>query len=259
MVKKTILKKFLDKHLSEMQHTLDGVSIEMNEDKLHYLRLQAKKVKAVSGFLKESLHEKDKYAIKEIKELYAIAGNIRTAQLTIKTLESHEIKSETFEKDQKEIIENDSKVIACKNRKFAKNISGLRRKMSKNLTSIQDNSVIAFYYSNIKILSNNFKIIDEENLHDSRKIIKKLLYNLKLLPPVLLEKIRLNKDYLDNLQDLIGKWHDTEFTINLLTKDGTVDEQGINSLVKQKQDQLQTIIDETREFDNNVMLAKHKK
>src|SRR4051812_25123281 len=111
MVTKKRLQKYLDKQLKSMQTDLDDMSKEVDKDKLHNLRLHAKKVKAVSGFLKASLHDKNKYSIKELKEVFHTNGDIRTAQLNLESVEDYQIKNEAFENEQKQVIEQDSNTI----------------------------------------------------------------------------------------------------------------------------------------------------
>ena len=256
MVKRKRLRNYLDKQFNGMKENLNQVSEVMDDDKLHDLRLNAKKVKAVSGFLKESLNDKKKYSVKELSELFHITGDIRTAQLNLKAVEDYEIKSEAFKKEQIDVIKNDSKELVGKRKKYNKNISSVRKKIRENSTAIKNKSAIDFYNDNIKVLSNNLKLIDENNLHDSRKIIKKLLYSLKLLPASLMQKLNVNKDYLDKMQDLIGNWHDTAVTVDLLTKAGAVEDEHLAALKKKKQDQFENIIQETKDFDNNIRLSK---
>jgi CHAD domain-containing protein len=256
MVNKKRLRKYLYKHLEGLKNNLNDLSEQMDADKLHDLRLHAKKVKAVSGFLKSSLHDKNKYSIKELKELFHAAGDIRTAQLNLEMLKEHSIETEKFEKEQKQVIDKGSEAIAVNKKKFTKNISSLRKRISDHLTAVKSNSAIAFYYENIKVLSNNFKVIDEADLHDNRKIIKTLLYNLKVLPTQLALEININKDYLDRLQELIGKWHDTVVTMDLLREAGTVNEEDFAALTTRRHEQLEAIVNETRGFDSNVMYAK---
>jgi CHAD domain-containing protein len=257
MLHKKRLSKYLDKQLNGLQNNLEEMSAPVDKNKLHDLRLHAKKVKAMSGFLKETLPDKNKYSTKDLKELFHTAGDIRTAQLNLETLEEHKIDNETFKRDQENIIEKDSARIVSDNKKFGRDISSLRKRIGKNLTTIKNNKIVAFYYENIKTLSNNFKVIDEAKLHESRKIIKKLLYDLKILPPALVNEIGVNKEYLDKIQDLIGNWHDTDVTLDLLKKAGTTGSPGLTSVSTQKQDQLEKIIQETRDFDTSVLLAKH--
>lgn len=257
MLNRKRLRKYLDKQLKEMQDNLGEMSKETDKEKLHDLRLHAKKVKAVSGFLKDATGNKSRYSIKEIKELFDTAGEIRVAQLNLKTLKEHEITNETFEKTQRDIIEQGSNTIVSKNKKFGNDVSSLRKRIDKNLTAIKNNKIVAFYFDNIKTLSNQFRLIEEEKLHHSRKIIKKLLYDLKVLPEALVLKIGINKGYLDELQELIGQWHDIDVTLNLLKTTVNIDEGNLESLIKQKQEQLAKIVEATRDFDSNVMLAKH--
>jgi CHAD domain-containing protein len=47
-----------------------------------------------------------------------------------------------------------------------------------------------------------------DRLHKARRQIKELLYVHGLLPAGLARELDLDKEYLDRLQDAIGKWHD---------------------------------------------------
>lgn len=256
MIHKKRLRKYLDKQLAGIQNNLKDMHEVVDKEKLHDLRLNAKKVKAVSSFLKESLPDENKYSVKQVKEIFHTAGEIRTAQLNVETLEEQHIKNETFLKNQREVIERDGALLLNNRKRFDKNISSLRKKIGRNLKDIKDKKAIGFYYDNIKILSESLRMIDENNLHDCRKIIKRLLYNLKLLPASLLPLLKLNKDYLDNLQRWIGDWHDTVVTLELLIKAGTSDRGSVDKLTSRKQDQLAKIVHETRDFDDRVMLTK---
>lgn len=46
------------------------------------------------------------------------------------------------------------------------------------------------------------------NLHEARKQIKRMLYLREWLPSKYRKALGLNMDYLDELQNLIGLWHD---------------------------------------------------
>ena len=45
-------------------------------------------------------------------------------------------------------------------------------------------------------------------MHTNRKLIKILVYNHKLAEKALTGSLQFNIDYLDKLQEAIGKWHD---------------------------------------------------
>src|SRR4051812_39348404 len=109
MVRKKRIRKYLDKQLNGMQKTVGEITKVIDRDKLHRLRVHAKKVKAIAYFLKESFHHKMKYSIGDLKEVFNTAGEIRTAQLNLETSKDLHIESEPFIKEQHHIIENKSK------------------------------------------------------------------------------------------------------------------------------------------------------
>ena len=249
------LKNYLDKQLGGMQSELDELSNKRDEEKLHKLRVRAKKVKAVSGFLKNCLGHNKKYSTREMKELYEKAGKVRTAHLNLATIDEHAIRNGLLEKDQKQVIEKEFGVIDHQNKKFKKSLNRLRRKLRENIHAIKARCAVDYYYSNIRILSDELRVIDEGRLHECRKIIKRLLYNQEILPITVLNKIQINVGYLKNLENLIGDWHDTLVSLQWLQQTGQAGVQDLVSLENQKQEQLHKIIQETREFDSNVMLA----
>jgi CHAD domain-containing protein len=53
-----------------------------------------------------------------------------------------------------------------------------------------------------------------DELHQARKKIKTMLYVQKILPPEITERVRLNTDYLDQLQEAIGQWHDVVVAVS---------------------------------------------
>ncbi len=255
MVKRKKIKEYFEKQCDGLINDLLNLENNIDADIIHDLRLHAKKIRSVASFLKECQDNNKKFSTKKLKDLFHNAGEIRTAQLNLETLNHLNIQNEAFIKDQSGIIENDSKTLVDKGKKHNRDIGKLKKSISGNLRDIKNNSVIAWYYINIKRLSDNFKVIDENNLHDSRKIIKRLLYTLKILPASLLLKLNLNVNYLDSIQELIGTWHDSVVTLEILSKAGIADGEGFSELIRKKQDQLEIIVRETRSFDADVMFA----
>lgn len=65
---------------------------------------------------------------------------------------------------------------------------------------------------------------------------------------MLTNQININKQYIDDLQDLIGKWHDTIIAADLLGEDNP----GYKALNDKKQMQLEAIENLTASFDEKV-------
>jgi CHAD domain-containing protein len=104
----------------------------------------------------------------------------------------------------------------------------------------------------LEYLKNIFKTpLDPGMLHEGRKQIKHILYIQELISPPLKKKIRVHFKNLDELQSLIGKWHDSmvyhdslrDFKVNKNQK-------GMKELRRKIKDQL--------EFINEFRLDKSK-
>ena len=124
--------------------------------------------------------------------------------------------------------------------------------MSSLSAKIKTNQVKLYYYKNVEKLRFDFSTpIKEDALHESRKIIKNLLLALKALPKSLQAQLTINKKYLDDLQDKIGKWHDMIVTLEMLpANDGNH-----QSLVDKKQEQFLAIKSMADVFNEKVIVG----
>jgi len=256
MIKRKRIQKYLHKQFQGIKNNLFEIGDNIDKDKLHELRLHSKKAKAITSFLQESLGKKNEYSIKELKELFHCAGNIRTAQLNLETIKHVGINNYAFEKSQQFIIDNEAKKLTARTIEYQEQINTLEKRLYSNLHDVSNKGAIAFYHKNLRSLRDNLQITDENKMHDNRKIIKKLLYTLKLLPSLVVKKINVNKEYLDNLQDLIGKWHDTVITLEQLYEAGVTNENELAQLRRNQRDLFVASIREIANFDSSVLLVK---
>ncbi|MCW3105936.1 MAG: hypothetical protein JWQ09_442 [Segetibacter sp.] len=258
MVKRNKIQKTLNKQWDEMIKNLLSLCKNFDQEKLHDLRLNNKKVKAIIHLLKECLPNKKKFTAKKLNELFDKAGTIRTAQLNLKTLDKHSIQNEEFKHQQNQIIKNESEELCKRKDTYSRNIKKLQKTITKNLTGINNQKIISYYHKNLKELSINFRHpINPEYLHEQRKIIKKLLYALKIIPAFLKKEININTNYLDALQDAIGNWHDDIVTLETLTHLGINEEEALSSLICQKQTDFEAVKNLSASFDIEAMYATH--
>lgn len=257
MVKRNKIQKTLDKQFDEMVINLRSLCKKFEQEKLHDLRLNNKKVKAIIHLLKECLHNKN-FSAKQSDELFDKAGKIRTAQLNLKTLEKNGVHNEVFQLQQNEIIKTESEEVCKRKDAYSRDIKGLKKSIAKNLTGIDNQKIVSYYHKSIKELSVNFAPpINPAKLHDLRKIIKKLLYALKVIPPGLKKEIGINTNYLDKLQDAIGQWHDSLVTLEMLAETGTNDTNTLSALMDQKEKDFEAVKNLAASFDIEAMHAKH--
>ncbi|HEX8677305.1 MAG TPA: CHAD domain-containing protein [Segetibacter sp.] len=248
MAKTKKIQKFLNNQWNEMKNNVDVFCITRDKDKLHALRVNAKKIKAVVSLLNACSNNK-KIVLKKLKELFDHAGKIRTAQLNVEALHEHHIQNEELEKEQNQIIERESDELCKRKKLYNRNIKKLKKSLAVYSFKIKNKSIVSYYHDSLSQLTSNFlPPIAEDNLHDNRKIIKRLLFALKILPGLLTDQININKQYIDNLQDLIGKWHDTIIAADMLGKDNSE----YKALNDKKQMQLEEIENLTASFDEKV-------
>lgn len=246
------IQKSLNKQWFEMRKNIDSLCVTWDKEKLHDLRLNAKKIKAIVSLLKACLPA-NKLSIKKLKELFDHAGEIRTAQLNIEALHASDIQNEQLEKQQNEIIERESYELCRRRKTYNTNIKKLRKNIEISSNKIKTKNIISFYEERLEELSVNFlPPVNEATLHDNRKIIKTLLLALKALPKSLQKQININKKYLDELQDMIGKWHDTIIVSDLLATNGLHEQETVKD---KKEKQLETIKNLTNSFDVKAQLS----
>jgi len=252
MAKTKKIQKFLNAQWYEMSNNLDALCISWDKEKLHDLRLNAKKTKAVVSLVKNCIPHKEKYSIKKLKELFDHAGEIRTAQLNAEALHENNVQNETFEKEQTVIIERESGELCKRKKTYSRNIKKMQKRLALHSLRIKNKSIKLYYHNSIEELSYNFLApLKEELLHHNRKIIKRLLLALKALPQSLQNEININKKYLDELQDKIGKWHDTAIVSEVLPKD----DRGYQLLNDKKQTQLEEIRNLTNSFNEKAIIS----
>jgi CHAD domain-containing protein len=55
---------------------------------------------------------------------------------------------------------------------------------------------------------------DDNEYHKARMVLKNLLYTYELFPEKLKKKLKPDNAYFDELQEVIGKWHDAAVALN---------------------------------------------
>ncbi|WP_018614218.1 CHAD domain-containing protein [Segetibacter koreensis] len=250
MAKTKKIQKFLNLQWDEMRNNLDNLCISWNGEKLHNLRLNAKKTKAVVSLLKNCSSKKRKFSIKKLKELFDHAGEIRTAQLNVEALHENNIQNENLEKEQNVIIERESDELCKRKKTYSRNIKKLKKSISLRSVKIKNRRIKSYYQESLEQLKGNFlPPIKEDLWHESRKIIKRLLFALTALPKNLQQEINFDKKYFDELQDKIGKWHDTIIALNMLP----ANDPGYQLLDNKKQMQLEELVTLTNSINEKAV------
>ena len=246
---KSIGKSML-RHLQAYYDTLDA-------EELRRFRVQVKKLKALLAMVQhESTAINGSKNLKLIRSVYQHAGQIRSGHLHLALLEKYTLATPAF----MQLLENTVKRETDEFNTCHKDYLKLLRKQFKSLNGVlqevKGRVVLVRYKKQLKHLDHFFvkAYWTPEKLHKSRKKIKNLMYLYGILPKSLTRKLCLNIDYLDQLQEILGAWHDVRATFEWLKKEGVVKGRGLVKLQQEEEHLIHSVRDYTRGFAQKVML-----
>ncbi|HEX2787673.1 MAG TPA: CHAD domain-containing protein [Ignavibacteria bacterium] len=260
MLKKKKQEKYFNRHWEAMFTHLYNFCVAENPEELHKLRVEIKKLEALFMLLKEcSWNNYDDKRFRKkfmsVKKIFKNAGRIRNAHINLQLLDKFKTENSDFKDKQKTILQEQSSKFCNDMIFYADKISKNHKSLMKLLYDAESKKILDLYKKQLKKINKIFKSYKKPaELHKSRKNIKQLLYVYSILNKPFIKKIKLNAKYFDNLQEIIGKWHDTEITIDLLTSTGFSDSAVMNDLKKQSKDYIKKIDSNTVNFLKKAVL-----
>jgi CHAD domain-containing protein len=234
-MKKKQEEKYLDKEWKEMNAHLQKFLESGDQEALHRFRVQIKKLKAMLSLVEDAASKhgllKD---FKPVRKIFKYAGGIREAHMNLQLGETYEIKNEAFETDQQRIIAEGTSQFMLQGKKFLKNIKHAHKLLRKQLPNVEDKAIAAYYQKQLREIATNLAVSGfNEDMHTNRKLIKILVYNHKLTEKALNGSIPFNTEYLDKLQEAIGKWHDNIVAAQLFSSP-ELNDQPVVTKIKRK-------------------------
>jgi CHAD domain-containing protein len=201
MLKRKKQRRYLSKRCQNIRHYLQAYADSRGREDLHKLRVELKKIKA---FMK--LHKQKN----TIREIFQHAGMIREADLNLEMMKQFHINQPAVKTRAQKTLKNEPDRFCAEVEHYGEIIQDACSDLKKQLSPIKGRKIKHWVSRQLKKIA---VIIETDQLHATRKRIKNLVYIHALYP-----KLPLNTEYLDQLQDTIGKWHDAEVAIGLLKK-----------------------------------------
>jgi len=223
MKTKKQLTKYFKKNADAAEALIKKPDNQFTVEDFHQLRVAIKKIRALAAMLESSVNKfnSDK-VIKPIKKIFDQAGKVREIQLEESTLRKHNPggKLKLFSKTL-HLKEQEEKI------NFTVIHNQLKDELKKAGGSIiqaikkAHKSSIKKYLKQTKKEINDLvsrKVLEIKQVHELRKGLKKLYYNMKSLKLTDNSKAFKNGDA---LQELMGQWHDSRIiNRNLLEATG---------------------------------------
>ncbi|MBV6440933.1 MAG: CHAD domain-containing protein [Haliscomenobacteraceae bacterium CHB4] len=189
---------------------------------LHQFRVQVKKIKAMSLFWQDNARSKE---LKALRSIFRHAGNIRSAWINLCFFDQYQLTAGAHKRAQENILVRETRRLFAKRKVYLRTLEKIRPVLAGQFRDAEDGTVIRFYQKRLQKIARVFVRTEHtvEGLHQTRKKIKNLLYLHACLSERLVQKLKLDTDNLDQLQDAIGKWHDVVLAVELLKKEGFSD------------------------------------
>jgi CHAD domain-containing protein len=184
-----------------------------DEKALHRLRLEVKKIRALVELAKVRSGKRAAGHFSGLKQMFRKAGVIRDAGSQVRFLQDRHLLSEEYKDQQAKSIQVEGDSFAARIRQYRKKGKKASKRLKMEMHSVHAGQVLRWYAGEIIRTGVLLGGVGDE-LHQARKKIKTMLYVQKILPPEITERVRLNIDYLDQLQDAIGQWHDAVVAVS---------------------------------------------
>ena len=205
---------YFEKEWQAMTTAFDSFLKTQNQDDLHDYRVQVKKIYALLLLLGSNHpHLKLLKHFKPVRHVFKAAGIIRNAHINLQLSKKYNIDNETFINTQLLVIENAGFDFILSGSHYKQVMQKAHKKLSSELPALTDAHVNLFFEARINdivALLNPLRF--NKRLHEARTIMKQLMYNYKLAQPA----IGFNRNYVNDIQALIGDWHDNDLALQLL-------------------------------------------
>jgi CHAD domain-containing protein len=203
-----------------------------NPDQLHQFRVQVKKIKSL--LILYTINKKNKNLLKifrPVKTIFHHAGAIRDSYIHLQLAEQFQVKEPEFHQEQTDLMFQEMTGFKKKSRKYALKLNKTLEKIKDELRGISNKDIADFYASELNsVVLALAKREFNDDMHDCRKRLKNLLYNQKLANKSMKGKLKLNLPYLDQVQDLLGEWHDGILARDLFSLQMNEEQQSIDKL-----------------------------
>ena len=215
MLKKKEQEKFIRKRGSNIVRYITDFSRQQDPESLHQLRVEVKKLK---GFLALTGHCTHSQKLSNAaRQIFKQGGMIRTAHLNLEFIRQYKLRDKGFKQEQDSVIASQTDEFTRHANDYNKTIRKTARDISKGLKPIHDKCIIAWFKKLTRDLEQVFKRPDNAKLHEGRKTIKNLLHVHTMLDKKMINNLQLNVEYLEQLQEAVGKWHDVVVSYEMLS------------------------------------------
>jgi CHAD domain-containing protein len=233
MITKEQQYKYLSKKTREIIFDLRQLSDPLDQAAIHRLRVELKKMRGILHFLETCSEQPLRKTFHSLKSIARQSGEVRDAYNNLVLAQQVHL-SDAVVREQSQLLSIAGEALLGDLKKYARDLKRSEKELVVT-ESIRRRSVTDWYQSQLRQIAGLFSSLSGEALHEARKRIKHLLYVQHWLQANPSSSEHLNIEYLDRLQEAIGKWHDREMVRQVLVRMGASAEEGSIALQKEWQ------------------------
>lgn len=215
-MKSALLINYAREHLESVEKHLAAYREDGEPERLHLLRVDIKKTKAVFSFF-GSIHQQQ-YSDNRLRPLFHKAGGIRETDICLSLLVAIPGFPEKFilqlENEKKKRKEQFVKNIP----RYARSVINTRAKISLPDETVHKRSVIKYFKTEMRKVKKITGTGNREDMHRLRMRLKKLMYLYDALPGKIQDDLKLNTREINKLQEKAGAWHDSYSSIGFISR-----------------------------------------
>lgn len=217
MLKKEKQREYFRERWDSIIVHFDRFAKRTNANDLHKVRVELKKIRALL-YLHDVVHGKTaKKLLHPVRDLYKQAGLVRDAQVSAQLVRKHKGIQLDFFTEQRKTVAREAKKLVREMNIHADDLILTNLKIWRRFRDIRTHDVRKMIKRLRKEIDRHFlPKMNLPELHETRKMIKRLVYIYGMLPSSMASRINLAHDEYKKLEQLIGNWHDSGFTIGLI-------------------------------------------
>jgi CHAD domain-containing protein len=228
MVKKSNLEKQLNSLISEAGSALDSFLEKKDSEDIHRLRVAIKKIRALAWLQKKCGASGAQAQADRLKKIFKHAGRIRTSQVMLSLIGD-------IGKAGRKIIASEKRKELASTRAFKKQkprYHDLLFSVGKttHVHPMKKKRVLRVYKKALRKTDSLLHSEEDEQIHESRKRIKRLIYNYPLLGKKAKKKLGLDKKFLGKAEETIGEWHDAVIAFDFMKKVPAISKTSLSKL-----------------------------
>jgi len=207
-MQKKEIKLQVKKEGKKTKRSLSGFMKKGDQEQLHQFRVGIKKLRAVASLIEQTtalVHVRTE--LKPIKQTYQLSGQVRDSYLHVKLAKTLPTTDREYLSHEKLVMKKSARKLRKDRPHHYKMLRRAQGRLLKSIPKVKDKKISQFYEMELLGIGGCLSSsTGDEQMHECRKRLKVLLYNLPLVAATL--DIAVNKDYLQQVQSVIGDWHD---------------------------------------------------